>query len=74
MIRTQIRLDATEYKLLKEQSRALGVSLEEIIRRAIRDVLPHDNRGAWMRFAGLVESGDSRLSQSVDEVAYGVEP
>ncbi len=25
----------------------------------------------WMRYAGLVESGDARSSQTVDEVVYG---
>ncbi|MBI3681873.1 MAG: CopG family transcriptional regulator [Acidobacteria bacterium] len=25
----------------------------------------------WMKFAGLVETGDSRSSQSVDDLVYG---
>jgi hypothetical protein len=27
--------------------------------------------GAWMRFAGFVDSGDPQSSQSVDEIVYG---
>jgi hypothetical protein len=25
----------------------------------------------WMRYAGFVESGDPRFSQSVDDIVYG---
>ena len=71
MIRTQVSLSAAEYELVKQQSRALGISIAEVIRRAIRDTLPHDKGGAWMRFAGFVESGDPKSSQSIDEIVYG---
>lgn len=71
MIRTQISLDVAEYKLVKQQARALGISVAELIRRAVRDSLPPGNGGTWMRFAGLVESGDPNASRSVDDVIYG---
>ena len=63
MIRTQVSLSAAEYELVKQQSRALGISIAEVIRRAIR--------GTWMRFTSFVESGDSQSSQSIDEIVYG---
>ena len=72
MIRTQLSLPAAEYELLKQHSRSLGMSVAELIRRAVRDTLPHQEGSAWMHFAGLVESGNSNSSQSVDEVVYGV--
>ncbi len=71
MIRTQISLDPAEYERVKEQARALGISIAEVIRRAVRDTLPSDNGQPWMRFAGFVESGDPQSSQSVDEIVYG---
>ncbi len=71
MIRTQISLDEQEYALAKEEAKALGLSLAEFVRRAVREALPPRGEGPWMRFAGLVETGDSRSSQSVDEVVYG---
>ena len=40
MIRTQISLDNEEYDLAKAQAAALGISLAELIRRAVRDILP----------------------------------
>ena len=71
MIRTQVSLESSEYELVKQQSHSLGISIAEVIRRAVRDALPHREGGAWMRFAGFVESGDSKSSQSIDEVVYG---
>lgn len=71
MIRTQISLEAAEYELVKQQSRSLGISIAELIRRAVRDALPSNEGGAWMSFAGFVESGDPNSSQSVDDVIYG---
>lgn len=71
MIRTQISLDAQEYELVKEEAKALGISVAEFVRRAIRRGLPQRGQAPWMRYAGLVESGDARSSQTVDDVVYG---
>ncbi|MGA3029099.1 MAG: CopG family transcriptional regulator [Bryobacteraceae bacterium] len=71
MIRTQISLDEEEYELAKKEARALGVSIAEFVRRAVRDRLPVAGDAPWMRYAGFVESGDSRSSQSIDDVVYG---
>ncbi len=71
MIRTQISLDAREYKLVKEEARALGISVAEFVRRAIRHGLPARGEAPWMRYAGFIESGNSRASETVDEVVYG---
>ena len=71
MIRTQITLDEHEYTLAKEEAKSLGVSVAEFVRRAIRDALPAQGAGPWMRFAGFVETGDSQSSQSIDQIVYG---
>ena len=71
MIRTQISLDAEEYELAKKEARALGISVAEFVRRAVRQLLPPRSQSPWMWYAGLVESGDRRSSQSIDEVVYG---
>jgi len=71
MIRTQISLDKDEYDLAKAQAAALGVSIAEFIRRAVRERLPIRGEGAWMKYAGFVESGDPRSSQSIDDLIYG---
>ena len=71
MIRTQISLDKDEYILVKKGARSLGISVAEFVRRAVRQTLPKAGEGTWMRYAGLVESGDSRSRQSIDELVYG---
>ena len=71
MIRTQISLDEQEYVLVKQQAAALGISVAELVRRALRQVLPANGQAPWMRYAGLVESGDPNSSQSIDEIVYG---
>jgi len=71
MIRTQISLDEAEYALVKQQARAMGVSIAELVRRGIRQMLPADESRPWMQYCGFVESGDARSSESIDEIVYG---
>lgn len=72
MIRTQVSLDAAEYKLAKKEAKALGISVAEFIRRAVRQNLPVSADQPWMRYMGFVESGDPNSSQNIDELVYGV--
>jgi hypothetical protein len=71
MIRTQISLPEDEYRLAKQQASAQGISIAEFVRRAVRQALPVKREKPWMRYAGLVESGDPHSSRNVDEVVYG---
>jgi hypothetical protein len=71
VIRTQISLDEREYAVAKTEARTLGISIAEFVRRAIREALPPRGEGPWMKFAGLVETGNPRSSQTVDEIVYG---
>ena len=71
MIRTQISLDKNEYDLAKKQAAALGISVAEFVRRAVRETLPVHGEGAWMKYAGFVATGDPNSSQSIDEIVYG---
>ena len=71
MIRTQVSLNEHDYKLAKKEAKALGIPVAEYVRRAIRHALPPACRPAWMRYAGLVESGNPRSSQSIDDIVYG---
>ena len=71
MIRTQISLDQREYDLAKEQAAALGISVAEFIRRAVRTLLPVHGEGPWMKYAGFVATGDPHSSQSIDDIVYG---
>jgi hypothetical protein len=71
MIRTQVSLSKDEYEAAKIEARRLGISLAELLRRSLRMVLSVDEGQPWMRYAGMVESGDDRSSQRIDELIYG---
>lgn len=71
MIRTQISLSKEEYAAAKQEAQRLGISLAELLRRSLRSVLPVDEAKPWMRYAGMVASGDLRSSQHIDDVIYG---
>ena len=71
MIRTQISLSEDEYAAAKREAARLGISLAELLRRSLRTVLPVNDTQPWMRYAGMVESGDPRSSLNIDDVVYG---
>jgi len=71
MVRTQISLSEEEYAAAKRESHRLGISLAELLRRSLRRVLPVDESKPWMRYAGMVESGDPHSSQHIDDIVYG---
>ena len=71
MIRTQISLSEPEYAAAKREASRLGISLAELLRRSLRTMVPADESKPWMRYAGMVESGDSHSSASIDEIVYG---
>ncbi len=71
MIRTQVSLDQHEYAMAKAEARGLGISVAEFVRRAVREALPAVGEGPWMKYAGFVQTGNPRSSQSIDEIVYG---
>ncbi|MGH8596311.1 MAG: CopG family transcriptional regulator [Gammaproteobacteria bacterium] len=71
MVRTQISLSEEEYEAAKRESNRLGISLAELLRRSLRRILPVDETKPWMRYAGMVESGDPHSSQRIDDIVYG---
>jgi hypothetical protein len=71
MIRTQVSLSEQEYHAAKREARRLGISFSELLRRSIRTLLPADASKPWMRYAGMIETGDRMSSQKIDDVVYG---
>jgi hypothetical protein len=41
---------------------------------AITGIAPDGSSAPWMRFAGMVETGDALSSQHIDEIVYGNNP
>ena len=70
MIRTQISLSQVDYETAKREAARLGISLAELLRRSLRNILPTDTERPWMRYAGMVETGERDASQTVDEIVY----
>ena len=71
MIRTQVSLSKEEYEAAKREAERLGISLAELLRRSLRSLIPADESKPWMRYAGMVETGDPNSSQRIDEFVYG---
>jgi hypothetical protein len=71
MIRTQISLTKDEYVAAKREASRLGISLAELLRRSLRTALPVNDTKPWMRYAGMVESGDPASSRHIDDLVYG---
>lgn len=60
--------------MAKREAARLGISLAELFRRSLRQVLPVDESKPWMRYAGMIESGDAQSSRSIDEIIDGHKP
>jgi hypothetical protein len=71
MIRTQVSLSEEEFSAAKAEAQRLGISLAELLRRSLRNLLPVGEEKPWMRYAGFVETGDPESSRRVDEIVYG---
>ena len=71
MIRTQISLSESEYAAAKKEAHRLGISLAELLRRSLRTTLSVDETKPWMRYAGMVNTGDPESSQRIDDIVYG---
>jgi len=73
MIRTQISFDEALYERAKRAAKRRGVSLAELCRSSVAEVVGRDDTGrAWMNYMGVVD-GDADDSSSVDDVVYGRE-
>ncbi len=71
MLRARISPEESDYKLVKKEAKSLGVSVAEYVRRALQNTLPPKGQPHGVRYAGLVESGNPKSSQSIDEIVYG---
>jgi hypothetical protein len=71
MMRTQISLTPDEMRAARTEAKRLGISLAELLRRSLRALLPAEPSKPWMRYVGMIESGDATSSQRIDDVIYG---
>jgi hypothetical protein len=71
MVRTQISLSDEEYEAASREARRLGIPLAEMLRRSLLRTLTIEAGKPWMRYAGMVASGDIESSPHLDEIVYG---
>ena len=67
----QIKLSKREYDAAKREAKRLGISFAELLRRSLRTLLPVDEFKPWMRYAGMIETGEPDASQKIDDIVYG---
>ena len=71
MARVRISLIGREMRAARAEAKRLGISVAELLRRSLRTLLPAEETKPWMRYAGLVQSGDASSSQRLDALVYG---
>lgn len=70
MIRTQISVDEHLYVRAKEIARRHGISLAELCRRSLEQIVAREpSDKPWMAYAGI-HDGAADDSESVDQVVY----
>ena len=69
MVRTQISLDNQDHARAKKRAAELGISLSELVRRALRSELgERAGRGDLSDLFGILDSGHTDTSSRVDEL------
>ena len=74
MIRTQVSMSEEEYRAAKRRQSDSVSRSQSCCGSSLRNVLPADESAPWMRYAGMIESGDPHSSQRIDEIVYGQKP
>lgn len=71
MIRTQIQLDETQYRMLQQAAQQQGLSMAEIVRQGLDMALAQlDRRKKWEKaraLAGKYSSGESDVARRHDD-------
>lgn len=69
MVRTQISLEDQDHARAKKRAAELGISLSELVRRALRSELgERSGRGDLSELFGILDSGHTDTSSRVDEL------
>ena len=72
MAEVHVRLSDAKHNAAKRKVARLGISLAELLRRSLRAMIRVDEPKPWMRYAGMVDTGDPQSSQKIDEVVNGI--
>jgi hypothetical protein len=73
-VTVHLSLERDLYEQAKEEAGRRGTSIGELIRSSLAEALePRREAKPWMRYAGMLDSGDPDASSTIDEVVYGRE-
>ncbi|MEP7351697.1 MAG: CopG family transcriptional regulator [Acidobacteriota bacterium] len=72
-IPVSIDLSDREHGLAIREAQALGISIEEVMLRSVRQNLAVMKKKPWMRFVGMVASVKPNCIDLIDETVYGSE-
>lgn len=64
-------LSKRDYLRARREARRLGISLAEFFRRALDGALPLEGKKPWMKYRGLVSTGDKDSSTKIDDLISG---
>ena len=67
----RISLSEEEFEVARQEAERLGISVAELLRQSLRDMLPVDEAKPWMRYAGMIASGDPSSGERIDDLVYG---
>jgi Arc/MetJ-type ribon-helix-helix transcriptional regulator len=73
MMRVRFQLPPDDLERVKLEAARCGVSVSELIRRSLRELLERHHSKPWLRYAGMV-GGLPGPRPSIDEVVYGRRP
>lgn len=71
MVRTQVSLEKEEMEVAHATAESYGISLAELMRRALRKEFPPGQGKPWMKYCGCITSGKSVTADEIDELVYG---
>jgi hypothetical protein len=79
MVRTQVSFDPSMFTRAKAEARRRGISLAELVRRAMAQALgkpANETQKPWMRYAGIITGGhsDDSKNENIDAMVYGRRP
>ena len=67
-IRVQVTVDPVVHGAAKQEAKRRGLTLSAFIREAMIAALPVDDAKPWMKYAGMLKTGDPNSSRKIDEI------
>lgn len=70
----QISLSEQEFSAAEAEAKRWAISLSQLVRLSLRNLLSVDEDTPWMKYAGMIQSGNLNSSADLDTIVYGIKP